>query len=100
GRTGGADARPRGIPRDGRAPREPLRRDGRIPRGRRRPTLLQRSGRGTRRTTESRASELRVARTVLRADTTLAQAWPRSRSGDRDRPWLRDLRRGRLRGAL
>ena len=47
-RAGGADARARRVPRHDRRPGAPLRRDGRVHRGRRRPALLQRSDRGSR----------------------------------------------------
>ena len=49
GRAGRADAGARRVPRDDRPSRQALRRDGRLPRGRRSPALLQRPDRDPRR---------------------------------------------------
>ena len=64
----------RRVPRRDRPAREALRRDGRLPRGRRRPALLQRSDRDPRRAAARGAARLRAARGDGRADAALARS--------------------------
>ena len=78
----------------------PVRCDGRVPRGRRRPALLQRSDRGARRRAAGGAAGVRAPRGDGGADDRVAEARVRPRLRCRDRARLRDLRGGRLRGAL
>ena len=90
GRARRADARARRVPRDDRAAGEPVRRNGRLPAGRRRPALLQRPDRDPGRGPAGRPARLRAARGDGRADRraggSAATSWtsaPASRSAMR-----------------
>ena len=71
-----------------------------LPRGRRRPALLQRPDRDPRRRAAGGAARLRAPRGDGGADAALAEARLRPRLRRRHRARLRDVRRGRLRGPL
>src|SRR5262249_49788131 len=93
GRAGGADARARRVPRDDRRPREAVRGNGRLPRGRRRPALLQRPDRGSGRSPARGAAGLRAPRGDGRAHDAMAEARERPRLRRRPCHVLRNPRR-------
>ena len=95
-RARGADARARRVPRHDRRSRQPVRGDGRLHRGRRRPALLQRSDRGAGSRVAGSSPGLCAQGRDGRADGPLAEARFRPRLRRRHRARLCDLRGGRL----